>query len=267
MEHEGGKGEPFVIAGQPRKASRPRKGPLHHSAARQKDETTPGLVMRDHLPPQPVFGRRRLLARLALIHIRQLDVSVRRLLQSPGQVPSPVRDPARWPQSLRAPADDPAFHQRREPLILSASWPRRSPARPPLSGVDWSGRLWKLAVLGTAFLPAASRCTARRSMAPCARNNSRAASAGSAAALPATAAGHIGHHPPRTARPDKPAQSVAEFAQGMLSLRSVLLHQGQVGSAKAPFFIAYSTGITPSCLRHPDPDASSLLPGTAFSYP
>ena len=38
-----------------------------------------------------------------------------------------------------------------------------SPARPPLSGVDWSVRLSKTAAVGSGSLPAANRRTAHRS--------------------------------------------------------------------------------------------------------
>ena len=77
----------------------------------------------------------------------------------------------------------------------------------------------------------------------------------------------VGHHPPRTARTDEPAQPVVEFAQGMFALRSVLLHQGQVGSAKAPLFVAYIAGITASSFRDPKLVPTSLCPCAAFSRP
>lgn len=45
-------------------------------------------------------------------------------------------------------------------------------------------------------------------------------------------------HFPRTARADKPSQPVENLAQGVLVLRWVLFHQGQIRGAKGPFFIA-----------------------------
>ena len=47
------------------------------------------------------------------------------------------------------------------------------PARPPLSGVDWSVRLSRMVALGAAFLPAASRSTARRSCAMASKHPAR----------------------------------------------------------------------------------------------
>ncbi len=53
----------------------------------------------------------------------------------------------------------------------------------------------------------------------------------------------MGHHAPLRARSHNPAQSIEHFAQAVLSLRRIFRHQGQVWSDKAPFIIAYITGI------------------------
>lgn len=62
------------------------------------------------------------------------------------------------------------------------------------------------------------------------------------------------HHAPLPARSHHPAQAMKYFPQGMLSLRHIFRHQGQVRGHKAPFFIAHIAGVwfsvhTPQCTK------------------
>lgn len=66
-------------------------------------------------------------------------------------------------------------------------------------------------------------------------NNPHPATGGSADGPPPRApreADHIGQHPPGRSRAHQPAQGVEDFAQIVLALGRVLVHQGQVGAMK-----------------------------------
>ena len=66
-------------------------------------------------------------------------------------------------------------------------------------------------------------------------------------------------HPPGAASSHDVAQVVEEFTQGMITLRRILSHQAQIGSAKGPFLItdiAWINGSSFACwagwlLGHP----------------
>ena len=51
------------------------------------------------------------------------------------------------------------------------------------------------------------------------------------------------HHAPLGSGAHDPAQPIKDFTLVVLALRRLWRHQGQVGSHKAPFVIAYITGI------------------------
>jgi hypothetical protein len=48
----------------------------------------------------------------------------------------------------------------------------------------------------------------------------------------------VRHHPPFRPRTHDPAQGVEDVAQGVIALRDVEAHQGEVGDDKSPFGIA-----------------------------
>ena len=131
-------------------------------------------MMFDHFQTHPVLGGvfDRLLPRVTLINKSQLifwPVATVRL----GPARPPVRDPVRWPASPSPPANVPAYLPSRwsfEPLrFLCPS----KPARPPLSGVDWSVRLSKITALGASVRPATTRSTRRKSSARASKQPAR----------------------------------------------------------------------------------------------
>ena len=72
----------------------------------------------------------------------------------------------------------------------------------------------------------------------------------------------VGHHPPRTTRAHKPAQTIVEFPQGMFSLRRIFFHQRQIRRAERPFLVAHVTRITCFSCRHPKRNAGMYLQST-----
>src|SRR5688572_6494290 len=75
-----------------------------------------------------------------------------------------------------------------------------------------------------------------------------------------------GDHSPGTARPNHPTQRIEEFSQRVISLRSVLPHQGQIRQAELPFFVTNVTWITALLLAHPERSAGKYLQSTALSH-
>ena len=75
----------------------------------------------------------------------------------------------------------------------------------------------------------------------------------------------VGHHSPRAAGPDKPAQPIKHFPQQMVSLRRVLFHQCQVRSTRTPLFITHITRIALSIQFHPELNARMYLQCTDVS--
>lgn len=74
----------------------------------------------------------------------------------------------------------------------------------------------------------------------------------------------VRHQPPRTARARQPAQAIEEFAQRVLALWRVFLHQRQAGNADEPFFLTHVAGISFSPARHPKRTAQLYLQCTDF---
>ena len=79
----------------------------------------------------------------------------------------------------------------------------------------------------------------------------------------------IGHHSPGTTGFDHVADRVEDDPRGVVPLRRIFLEQGEVRSAKRPFFIADITVVTdlPTGLfsGHPKLDARMYLHSTALS--
>ena len=112
----------------------------------------------DHLQPQPVFCRR-LLARVALVHIRELDVPVRRLLQGPGQIPHLRMILFVGRRHFERQQTSQRVHRR---VNLGSVEARASAAL----GRGLERSAVKETALGTAFLPAVKRRPARSWTAP-----------------------------------------------------------------------------------------------------
>src|SRR5215204_7457864 len=85
MKPGNGLREPLVVARQASEARRPGEAALHYPPALQEHEALLGAGVLDHLQSDAARFRRfcRLLARVALVHIRQLDALARGLLHGP----------------------------------------------------------------------------------------------------------------------------------------------------------------------------------------
>lgn len=102
MEHQAGEGDevqpghglwqPLVILDQPPKPRRPRERAFHYPSARQQHEAALGLRAPHHLKPNAAsLGiALRLLPRIALINVSQLDVLASRLLDRGDQCLYPL---------------------------------------------------------------------------------------------------------------------------------------------------------------------------------
>ena len=102
MEHQAGEGDevqsshglwqPLVVLDQSPKPRRPRQRAFHYPPARQQHEAALGLRVLYHLKPNAAsFGiGLRLLPRIALISISQLDILAGRLLDRGGQCLYPL---------------------------------------------------------------------------------------------------------------------------------------------------------------------------------
>src|SRR5215217_764636 len=88
MKPGNGLREPLVVARQASEARRPGEAALHYPPARQEHEALLGAGVLDHLQSDAARFRRfcRLLARVALVHIRQLDALARVLLHGSRQL-------------------------------------------------------------------------------------------------------------------------------------------------------------------------------------
>jgi len=75
----------------------------------------------------------------------------------------------------------------------------------------------------------------------------------------------VRQHPPFTPGARQPAQAVEEFAQGVLALRRVCLHQRQVRHAEVPFLIGHIAQIGLSFIAHPQRNAQLDLQSTDIS--
>jgi hypothetical protein len=54
----------------------------------------------------------------------------------------------------------------------------------------------------------------------------------------------VRHHAPRSPCTNQPAQAVEDFAQWIISLWRILIHQSQIGHKQCPFFVTNIAGIS-----------------------
>src|SRR5215204_520427 len=268
MEAGKGWGKPLIITGEAAEARGPGEGALDYPTSRQEHKASLGFGEFYYFQADSVLlaGRGGIAPRVTLIHIREFDVLLGHLLDSLREF----------------------RHLRAILLIRGRDFDRQQIAQRVHRDVNFGAFAPLVSVV------ASTRAALRRRLHRAAVEDRRARLA--FAPLhhhPQNRAQIVRHrfedarpnpplrlvvnrfprrkvcrnHPPRTARSNHPTQRIEEFSQPVISLRSVLAHQGQIRQAKLPFFVTDVTWITALLLAHPERSAGKYLQSTALSHP
>src|SRR5215217_5798596 len=221
MKPGNGLREPLVVARQASEARRPGEAALHYPPARQEHEALLGAGVLDHLQSDAARFRRfcRLLARVALVHIRQLNALARVLLHGSRQLfdlRAVLFGGGRDAQGEQVPESIHGGMYLRAFLAL----------RPVVAGPVPALRAGGQAQDGPQVV------------------NHRLEDSGVDPALGLLVDGLprrevVWHHAPRGSGSHYPAQGIEDLAQVVDALRGVFAEQREVGGDERPLFVAH----------------------------
>jgi len=256
----------LIVSGQPSKPCRPRKGPLHDPTPRQQDEPSLGLVMLDHFQLNACSCRRhgRLAAGISLVDESDFHLLLCGQLNRLGQVANlrPILFVGRSDSQRQQVTQ--RIHRQVDLRSFALLVPIKSG-----SATAFRSRLQRSAVQNR-------RARFGISIQSHAENRPQIMGHGLKASgfepplsllvYRAPRRQIVGHHAPGATGPHKPAQAVEELPQGVIPLRGLFVHKGEVRNTKTPLFVADITRITFSRCRHPQLNAGMYLQCTDFSF-